>query len=215
MTKYDINVKIQLCKIPRVKKAPQKVRGNNMKEMHINLEAATNYLVQLFYQTDKRYSCTRTKLGKLLAIVAFKYARQGIIVFNEPIYEYGENCGAIIGGLAILVDRDAYLNYQYLDTKDLSVDKVIDDERERSAFIPEKYKKTDGIPGDVKDCIKDVFARFGGYTAPLIGQFINDLIYLPNIINNNRVIDLHKIYELSKDDVVGITDKRLIRYLFK
>ena len=46
-----------------------------MKELHTDLEKATCYLVQFFYKTGRLYSCTRTKLRKLLSIVAFVYAR--------------------------------------------------------------------------------------------------------------------------------------------
>ena len=216
MTLFDINVIIKPRKILGVRKLSPIVRGNRMKEVYVDLETATNYLVQLFYQTGRRYSCTRTKLGKMLAIVAFKYARADEIIFAESVYEYGEHCGAVISGLAMIVDRDAYLNYQYLDVKDDSnVDKIIDDERERKAFIPEKYKKTSGITDGVKDRIKEVFALFGGYSAPLIGHFINDLIYLPGVIMNDGTISLQKISELSINDIRDVSQSRLIKYLFE
>ena len=39
-----------------------------------------DYLISLFYKTNKKYSCSRTKIGKLLSILEFKYARMKTLV---------------------------------------------------------------------------------------------------------------------------------------
>ena len=56
MTSFDINVNINLYYIPKTQKVFHTDRGIDMKEMHLDLEIATNFLVQLFYRTGRRYS---------------------------------------------------------------------------------------------------------------------------------------------------------------
>jgi hypothetical protein len=62
-----------------------------MEKMHANLRECMNYLIQLFYKTDKRYSCTRSKISKLLSILAFKYAVYSIQLFDEKIFRYSKS----------------------------------------------------------------------------------------------------------------------------
>ena len=105
----------------------------------------------------------------MLAIAAFEFARKGIVLFDESVVKYGDNCGAVINGLAMLVDRDAYLSYEYVDIKNENElgDKVnfLDQEVTTGAFIPENYKKTSGIPEEVQTCIKKVFTAGDMHTG--------------------------------------------------
>ena len=187
-----------------------------MEKKHLDLKVATNYLIQLFYQTNRMYSCTRIKIGKILAIISFKYARQGIILFDESVFKY-DNSGSVINGLAMLVDRDVYLSYEYFDIKEISnIPAKVDflKQREFEVFVPEKYKKNDGIHDDVKECIKEVFKCFGGYSSQLIGYFMNDLVCLPGVVDIDGSVDLEKIYKLPDFVVKNMKHNKLINYVF-
>ena len=172
----------------------------------------------MFYRTGKRFTCTRTKLGKLLAIVAFKYARDGKVIFDKPVYKYDEKCGAVVSGLAMIVDRDVYLNYSYSDNTEFSekerIEVLLSSKRIPTYPVPEKYKDIDDLSDDVKECIDEVFKLFGGYSAYVIGQDINDLIDIYGIVRENGRIDLNRIHDLSEKDVESIKKSRLIDYLF-
>ena len=76
-----------------------------MIELNANLKDVTSCLIRMFYQTDKKYSCTQTKLGKMLSILAFRYAINGEKLFNESIYRYPPNCGTLIKALTFIKSR--------------------------------------------------------------------------------------------------------------
>lgn len=46
----------------------QSYHGNEMKNINVSLKSAANYFIQLFYKTGCKYSCTQTKIGKLLVM---------------------------------------------------------------------------------------------------------------------------------------------------
>ena len=104
------------------KKIPQKERSFKcdktwagsikMTELHADLKEIANYFIELFKATGSKYSCSRTKLSKLISIVAFVYAKKDEKLFDEKIYKYktdsvDEFCGTGIQELIFLIGRDA------------------------------------------------------------------------------------------------------------
>ena len=184
-----------------------KITGTNMKELHINLAEATNYLIQLFYQTNKKFSCTRTKLGKLLSILAFTYALHGEIAFDQAIVKYN-TCGTTIDGLASYADRDVYIQLKYED----QIEKVTETLDELQV-IPEKHTNISSLSNETKEKILDVFCAFGSFPAFDLGQNINQIIQENGVTEPDGKINLQKIYQLDKDCFEGRCNE-LVDYLF-
>ena len=161
-------------------------------EMNVKLSFAANYLIKLFYYTGKRYTCTRTKLGKLLSIAAFAYARAGKKLFEETIYKY-HDCGTGISGLQ-LYDRDIYTQEQYYDDSE----KISTNSIDFSLVIPDVYVPED-LPKDVKGVLTDVFCEFGSFPALQLGEYINS--FLKDIIDDldNNIVDLSKMSSVSEN----------------
>ncbi len=237
MTKFDFNVKINqinciikqnenLKIIMEVDAKAEKKRSplqskqhaacyynNTMKNLNVNLEESANYLIQLFYQTGKRYSCTRTKIGKLLSIVAFSYARKDQNLFSESIYKYND-CGTAIKDLQAYVDRDVYRQYKY---EDISQPILLEPTIESSTLldIPQKHRPIDNLPEEVKSEIKKVFCTFGSYSPYELGQCINPIIELEGMIDETGKVDLSKLYILNSDDFENSeTPTPLVAFLF-
>ena len=174
-----------------------------MEPLDIDFIEATNYLISLFEATDRRYSCTRTKIGKLLSIVAFVYARQNKRLFLEEVLEY-ENCGTTFGELLRLVGRDIYREYEYSDNEENICDPIEEDGRFKD------------IPQDVRKTIEEVFRKFGAYKAPGLGKLIMPIIKKSNVINEDKTININQIYLLEYNDFdKEEKDNVLIQYLFK
>lgn len=198
--------------VPHCKSDCTCLTNKNMNELNVSLLEAANYLIQLFYQTDKKYSCTRTKVGKLLSIVAFVYAKKGEKLFAETIYRF-DTCGTAINELKFFVDRDVYIQYQYCDDC-----KYIHDELKHSEDVLEKHKKIDTIDNELKIVIEDVFRRFGSFPAYDLGQCINPIVNLPQMTNENNEIQLNKIQSIKlsdfSDNVLSEKNDSLVKYLF-
>lgn len=168
-------------------------KNKNMEELNANLKEAANYLIFLFNSTGQKYSCSRTKIGKILSIVAIIYAKEGKKIFNERIYKYksdavGEFCGAFIRELINIVDRDVYISNEICDTNS----KINSDE------IKEKENLTFDLPKGVKETIKEVFLEFGAYDSKTLGKCINPIILQEEVSKKDNEVDLSQIQHLSK-----------------
>ena len=187
-------------------------KKTSMEKMNVNLEQAANYLIQLFYKTGKKYSCTRTKIGKLLSIVAFSYARKNSLCFNEKIFKYDE-CGTIINELEAHVDREIYLKCDYDNGKQMHTGLI--DESFDVSDLAQKYQNIDSLTDDVKARIEEVFRRFCAYSPTELGQCICPVVNCPGIVTDNGEIDLAKLLLLRKSDIVtDFYPRDLIEYLF-
>lgn len=188
--------------------------NSNMDELNVNLLEAANYLVLLFYRTDQEYSCTRTKVGKLLSIVAFSYARKNKKVFKENIYKYND-CGCAIKEIMTFFDRDIYVRYQYNDNHK----HISESFKELSSLDPdiqEKYKNINNIDPTVRQKIEEVFRIFGAYSPTELGECINPIVEQTGVINTNGEVELSKIFLLNRSEIhiENSTPKILIDYLF-
>ena len=151
-------------------------KKTSMEKMNVNLEQAANYLIQLFYKTGKKYSCTRTKIGKLLSIVAFSYARKNSLCFNEKIFKYDE-CGTIINELEAHVDREIYLKCDYDNGKQMHTG-LIDESFDEEAYLNKregnlKYLNIHDI-FDLGDLTIEII-NLEGHTQGSVGFLIKEL----------------------------------------
>ncbi len=181
-----------------------------MEELNANLEEATNYLIQWFYKTGQRYSCTRTKVGKLLSIVALVYARQNKRVFKENVYKYTD-CGmAIYEIMERFMATDIYRQYSYEDTNEAIVNSPIID-----CEIPSEYQNTSSVSDETRGIIDQVFQLFGAYLPSYLGECLNPIAEAPGVTTLENIIDLAKIQKLDKSlfDSVDEKYRRVIDFL--
>lgn len=185
-----------------------------LEELHTNLKEISNYFIELFKITGSKYSCSRTKLGKLISIVAFVYAKRGEKLFDEKIYIYksdslGEFCGTTIQELVLFVGRDAYQQKEYDKDNNLKIP-------------PEELKETESIRTSLKSelrrSIEDVFLNFGAYNPKVLGDCINPIILHRDIILSDESLELQKLHRLLQnyfncDPGSCSTQKYLIDYL--
>lgn len=170
-----------------------------------SLARCKNYFIQLFYKTGKRYSCTRTKLGKLLSILAFKYAANDKLLFFEEIYRY-PNCGTAIKELMCGIERDVYREYAYEDGKK----RIHKHELKANVDIPKMYPDISLLKPEIKKDIEDVFFNFGAYSQSDLSDVLNPIVEYEGICNSEGIIELEKII-LLHDKLPG---NKVLDYIF-
>lgn len=186
---------------------------NEMEKMNVNLLEAANYFVLLFYKTEQKYSCTRTKLGKLLSIFAFKYARENKKVFNEKIHKYND-CGSVIIEILDNYDREIYSCFNYEDKAETIFD-TLKEENSLNENILKAYP-VESLDDCLKKDIIDIFLKFGAYSPTQLGECINPIVGQVGVVKENGEIDLSRIYELSLSDfkIENSIAENLLKYLF-
>ncbi len=85
------------------------------------LRAIVNYLIGFFYETEKKYSCSITKIGKLLSILAFKAyieSEERILGKYVAIKKY-KDCGTYIPDIFSFSDinNNIYVNAETITTR--------------------------------------------------------------------------------------------------
>lgn len=172
-----------------------------------HFKSCMNYLISFFYKTDKRYSCTRTKLGKILSILAFKYAVKGVNIFDEPIRKY-ENCGTLINSTKFW-PRDIYPHYP---------EQINDDKRKISIFsikstadIPNTYSEIGEMSSELMIDIKNVFCEFGAFSQKDLSDLLNPIVEYPGVCNEDGTINLDEIKKLDKYNFLG---NKVVQYIF-
>lgn len=119
----------------------------------------------------------RQKIGKLLSILAFKYAVNDEQLFKEQIYKY-DNCGTYIRETAFLVYRDEYHRDSYQNDK-----KYINDQLQKPTILNlteySRYEylfKNACINFRIKEHVKDVFRNFGSYSQKDLSDVLNPIV---------------------------------------
>lgn len=180
---------------------------NILQSEYVDFFSCANYLIQFFYKTGKKYSCGRTKISKLLSILAFKYACKGIILFDEPIYRY-PNCGTNIKSSCLLY-RDTYIHNLPMEDQKKMISK---NELNSFSEIPKEYQKIDGLSSEIKMAIEDVFYNFGAYSRRDLSELLNPIVEYDGICNTYGQIKLQAISSL---DASHFVNNKVVDYLFK
>lgn len=141
-----------------------------LEKLNVDLGELCCFLIQLFNNTEKKYSCSRTKVGKILSILAFKYAMNGEKLFSERIYKY-DGCGTSVETLIGIVCRDEYFSYRYHDDK-----REIHDEFNNCVEMPLKWQRQANIPYEVMIDTEDVFRKFGAYSQTDLSEVLNPIV---------------------------------------
>lgn len=170
-----------------------------LQRLSVDLIHATNYLIQLFYATNKKYTCTRTKLGKMLSIAAFVYARKGQMLFDENIYKY-KDCGTAIKELQVY-DQVIYTPDEFSDNS------LVINVADSNATIEnlDSYKVTN-LSDDIKATLGDVFCNFGSYPASKLGDNLGMFLDLILDDEDSNKIDLTKILHINHTDFSETND---------
>ena len=181
-----------------------------MKKLNIEIKKLTYYLVLLFFKTDCKYSCTSTKIGKMLSILAFKYAYNGVLLFNDEVRKY-DNCGTMIENSSCWLYRNEYVCW-----KDQNNKEYITDELKEPIDLPDKlncryreFCKYSDLPSYVKKEVEEVFRYFGAYSHVDLSEVLNPIVDMLTTESYGK-IDLSKISNII-DEVTQ--DNEVIKYL--
>lgn len=156
---------------------------------------AANYIIQLFIKCGQRYSCSRPKLEKLLAISNLAY----YVKFENKIFEndtYLRKCGLGFDCDDKLLNGDFVCGDGDFDfSKPICCDnstEISEKEINPSIDVSDVYKKdVDKLTEDQKNILKAVFLRFGAFGASQLGRLLDD--FKENIstelYDGKRIID--------------------------
>jgi len=184
----------------------------NEHESYVSLTEATNYLIQFFYKTGKKYPCSRTQISKLMSIVAFKYAcKEGKKLFKETMYRYSTDCGTQFHELKYYLDGTVYLCVTCCAPTEVKVGldgnlyvcetvpskSIPEYEIEEDQYVPSRYLCTDNLPADVKAIILEVFLNFGSYSLMELNKQITAIVEYNGITNLDKSINLSKLIALN------------------
>lgn len=186
-------------------------KNNKTTDLHTSIKEITNYLIQFFYKTEKKYSCTQTKLGKLISIIAFKYAQQGVLLFDENIYEYPKHCGTLIKALTF-IPQNIYTRSLYEQDCDKSTENTDDF---IDAEIPVQYVCVCDLSDSIKKEIESVFRNFGSYSGDELAKNLNPIV--DKIIKNDSdELDLSLLQSLEKNDyTIDQSNNKIVNYIYK
>lgn len=185
------------------------IKQTTNNRLHESLYDLTNIFIQLFFRTHQKYSCSRTKLCKLLSILAFKYAIQGLLLFDEPIQKYPPDCGTLIKDLTF-VCRDVYVKplvEEYYDQV-IKITEVLD----YTVKIDRPYETTRSIRLPLLKEVEDVFREFGAYPVDVLGKLLTPIA--DKIVKDNSdELDLLILQNFNRNDFD--VNNAIADYLFK
>lgn len=142
------------------------------KKIDYELEALTSYLVSLFYKSKKKYSCTRQKIGKLLALNTLCNIYNSKIL--DTLYIDDESIYTSFPGMLDFIYRDIYIKYPVSDDKKEFIEPF-----DESIKIPDMFKtRIDRykLDDDSKKMLEDIFRKFASYPTSDLNKMINEIL---------------------------------------
>lgn len=185
-------------------------KDEKMENLNTSLKDITYSLICFFYKTNKKYSCTQTKLGKMISILAFKYAKNNQRLFNEPVYKYPPHCGTLIEDL-VFIPKDIYT--RDLDIEDPDKTDIISEDFNETVEIPSTYADADSLSFELKQEIENLFIFFGAYPASKLGEYLNPIVDKLVKRDSNEII-LENILNISIVDFNENEINEIIKYIF-
>ena len=157
---------------------------------------AANYLIELFFQTTPTYTCSSTKIAKLLSIANLCAVKHGAPIFTEKIAV--NTCGVSIPAL------NGLLLYSPLGDPDDAEDvdsTITSDQIDDTKIPPVLYQQHESLTEDDMRLLKSVFCHFGAYDAYHIGQAFDGFkTFIAD--ENNGDIDYAKARLFFKDKTI-------------
>ena len=201
----------------------------------ISLKDAAYYLVQLYFQVQttknnssttecspteseviKSYRCTRTKVEKLLAIAnLINMKTNGISLFSEEIII--NDCGV---GISRINDMLVGEIIPGTEKEENTLNDVLKNAFNPTQTYPPRYQPSPNFTLYAKNIIKDVFFRFGNYSAHYLGEdlfdkFKYELKSNTPISNTGKyAIDTKKAHDFFTNAENRSIDNELIQYIF-
>jgi len=190
----------------------EKMAESKLNNLNTSLRESAYYLISFFYKTGKKYSCTQTKLGKLLSILAFRYAVNGQRLFEETIYKYPPNCGTLIKEMTMIASKDVYIRSIINENPDNP--SRVTDQIDNCIEIPTQFRSIDNLTSEIKLEIESLFIRFGAYPADVLGRLINPIV--DNIVSpSSDEVILDKLFDLKRDSLNTDGPNDVIDYIFE
>ena len=187
----------------------ERILNEELRMDYANISACANYLIQFFYKTDKKYSCTRTKIEKLLSILAFRYASKGITLFDDPIY--WDKSTPVMRELVVFYTFDIYDQNRPMadENKVIAPDEL---KGENDVDIPDSYVVRAIIPDEVIKDIEDLFYNFGAYSSYDLTMLLKPIVNYEGVCRPDNSIDLEAIAHLDKNQFL---DNKVVEFIFK
>lgn len=163
-----------------------KKKENRLRNMdNIDIFDAAIYMVALHYKAKKSYACNRTKIEKLLAIAdLITINNSGKKLFPQyPIFI--NTCGigyCILAKNPVQFPMDNIIDGEANSLTSYSLDDPLI-EIDEETHIPEMYLEYT-LTENQKKLLKDVFCKFGVYSAKFIGSTMDDF---KDCIRSNEV----------------------------
>lgn len=152
-----------------------------------------SYLISLFYETDCKYYCYRTKINRLLVIYKLCVLKYNKDVLNDNFFITDQ--GMWFSGLVSYIDRDEYLKKCVEEDN-----KPINDEFKYSLYTPVyRYNFNCEISEQSKILLEMIFRKFGNYNRV---DLENQLQQIKEIMPKMKVIDGNPVYHLRKEHFV-------------
>lgn len=170
-----------------------------------------NYFVQLYYAVSDTlyYPCSRVLIEKLLSIANFKCLRDN----QKPLFTdtmFVNQCGTGFS-LEWYFEGDIIFSNVEPDNSAIQEENIHFDVR-----IPTKYRSS--ISEAEKSFLKDIFLRFGGYSAKTIGLEINEFIDAISAENDvgRIIVDPQKSTKFfsSEENLAKFRNNFIIGYVF-
>lgn len=158
----------------------------------VKILGAANYLVQLFVKCERKYSCSKTKLEKLLSIANLKCIKNGNKLFDEKVIEIKDCgvglsynfptylCGDIV--LALLNDKNNKATSPKRQIPETDINNSIKHNTQYD-------KDVNDLTEEDKKCLLNVFLEFGAYDSSILGSLLDEFKY--ELVNNQ--VDGEKI----------------------
>lgn len=166
----------------------------NTKIFDEKLGNLVSYLISLFYKTDCKYYCYRTKINRLLVIYKLCTIKYNNNVLDSHFFIIDKGMGFY--NLAAYVDRDEYLKKCVAEDN-----KPINDEFKYSFYTPiYRYDFNYEISEQSKLLLEMIFRKFGNYNRV---DLENQLQQIKEIMPKIKVVYGNPVYRVNKDSFIS------------
>lgn len=162
-----------------------------------NVLDAAKFIVQLYYKTDEKYHCSRTKVEKLLAIANLVAFKNNDKLFEDDIWV--NRCGVGIPILSHFLFSDIVMGTELEEPKAIEWVEI-----DNNKSFPIIYTLYSNIQSKERELLTDVFLCFGAYDALTLGQAFDEFkeeISVDNPKNKEHsIIDSRMAYNFFNEN---------------
>lgn len=160
-----------------------------MREMEINIKPYAIYLISLYYKTGCKYSCTRSKINKLLIIFKLCFIKNNLKTFDNKLIIY-ENF-SYFEDLSIIMEKDVYCTEKSIEENSKIIDKL-----NEMVEIPPMYKTYIKLAEEEKKLLEIIFREFGNFNINYLSDKIEPIVRnISAIYKNNFILDEDRVFD--------------------